>query len=92
MAPIVSALTSTGKYSSPQEILETAYNYVVAGNPTFSSLHQAMTAKPVLEQKQAAVQKAKAAAKSISGSAGSGTPRMEVKNIRDNLRRRMAGE
>jgi hypothetical protein len=92
MAPIVSALTSTGKYSSPEEILETAYNYVVAGNPTFSSLNQAMTARPAIEQKQAAVQKAKAASRSISGSAGSGTPRMQIKDIRDNLRRRMSGE
>ena len=89
MAPIVSALSSTGKYSSPEEILETAYNYVVAGNPTFSSLHQAMIAKPVIEQKQAAAQKAKAASKSISGSAGSGTPRMQIKSLRDNLRHRL---
>jgi hypothetical protein len=92
MAPIVSALSSTGRYSSPEEILETAYNYVVNGNPTFSSIHQAMTARPVIEQKQVAVQKAKAASRSITGSAGSGTPRIEAKNMRDNLRRRMTGE
>lgn len=92
MAPIVQALSSTGKYSSPEEILNTAYNYVVAGNPTFSALNSAMSAKPVIEQKVAAAQKAKAASKSISGSAGSGTPRMEIKNIRDNLRRRMSGD
>jgi hypothetical protein len=92
MAPIVQALSSTGKYSSPEEILNTAYNYVVAGNPTFSALNSAMSAKPVIDQKVAAAQKAKAASKSISGSAGSGTPRMEVKNIRDNLRRRMTGD
>ena len=92
MAPIVQALTSTGRYSSPEEILETAYNYVVAGNPNFSSIHQAMTAGPVIEQKQAVVQKAKAASRSITGSAGSGTPRIESKNLRDNLRRRMSGD
>jgi len=92
MAPIVQALSSTGKYSSPEEILNTAYNYVVAGNPTFSALNSAMSAKPVIDQKVAAAQKAKAASKSISGSAGSGTPRMEVKNLRDNLRRRMSGD
>lgn len=92
MAPIVQALSSTGRYSSPEEILNTAYNYVVAGNPTFSALNSAMSAKPAIEQKVAAAQKAKAASKSISGSAGSGTPRMEVKNLRDNLRRRMSGD
>lgn len=92
MAPIVQALSSTGRYSSPEEILNTAYNYVVAGNPTFSSLNSAMTAKPVLEQKVAAAQKAKAASKSITGSAGSGTPRAQIKDIRDNLRRRMSGD
>lgn len=92
MAPIVQALTSTGRYSSPEEILETAYNYVVAGNPTFSSLNKAMTARPDIEQKQAAVQKAKAASRSISGSAGSGTPKINIKNMRDNLQRRLTGD
>ena len=92
MAPIVSALTSTGKYSSPQEILETAYNYVVAGNPTFSGLNQAMTAKVVMDQKQAVVQRAKSASRSISGSAGSGTPKVVSKDLRDNLRRRFGGD
>lgn len=92
MAPIVSALTGTGKYSSPEEILETAYNYVVAGNPTFSSLNSAMTAKVVMDQKQAVVQKAKSASRSISGSAGSGTPKVVSKDLRDNLRRRFGGD
>jgi hypothetical protein len=92
MAPIVSALTGTGKYSSPEEILETAYNYVVAGNPTFSSLNQAMTAKVVMDQKYAVVQKAKSASRSISGSAGSGTPKVVSKDLRDNLRRRFGGD
>ena len=92
MAPIVSALTNTGRYSSPKEILETAYNYVVNGNPTFSSIHQAMSAKPGIEQKQAAAQRARAASLSISGSAGSGTPRISTKNMRDNLARRMSGD
>ena len=92
MAPIVAALTSTGKYSGPEQILETAYNYVIAGNPTFSSLNQAMAAKAVLDTKQAAAEKAKAASRSITGSPGSGTPRVQTKDIRDNLRRRMTGE
>ena len=92
MAPIVQALSSTGRYSSPEEILETAYNYVVAGNPTFSSLHNAMTAKPRIEQQTAEAKKAQAASTSISGSAGSGTPRLQVKDLRDNLRRRMSGD
>ena len=92
MAPVVSGLASTGRYSSPEEILETAYNYVVAGNPTFSSINNAVAAKSVAEQKQAVAQKAKAASRSITGSAGSGTPRIQVKDMRDNLRRRMSGE
>lgn len=91
MAPIVQALTSSGRYTSPDQVLETAYNYVVNGNPTFSSLVSKMTAGPVIQQQQATVQKAKQAAKSISGSAGSGTPRVVSKDLRDNLRRRLAG-
>jgi hypothetical protein len=51
-----------------------------------------MAAKPVIEQQQAVVQKAKQAAKSISGSAGSGTPRIQSKSLGDNLRRRFIGE
>lgn len=92
MAPVVQALNATGRYSSPEQVLETAYNYVVNGNPTFSGLNQKMTAKPVIEQQQQAVAKAKQAAKSISGSAGSGSPRIVTKNLRDNLQRRMGGE
>jgi len=91
MAPIVKALTDTGRYNSPEEILETAYNYVINGNPTYSSLVSKMTAKPVIQEQKAAVQKAKAASRSISGSPGSGTPRIEAKDLRDNLRRRLLG-
>jgi len=92
MAPVVQALTQTGRYSSPEEILETAYNYVVNGNPVFSGLMQKLQAKPVIQQQMQVVQKAKQAAKSISGSAGSGTPRVVTKDIRDNLRRRLGGD
>jgi hypothetical protein len=92
MAPVVQALNATGRYSSPEQVLETAYNYVVNGNPTFSGLVQKMTAKPVIQQQQAVAQKAKQAAKSISGSAGSGTPRVQSKSLGDNLRRRFIGE
>jgi len=92
MAPVVQALTSTGRYSSAEEILETAYNYVVNGNPTFSSLNSRMAAQSAMEKEAAKVQKAKAASKSVTGSAGSGTPRIASKDIRDNLRRRMVGE
>lgn len=92
MAPIVQALTGTGRYSNPEEILETAYNYVINGNPVYSSLIQKMTAKPAIQQTQAVAQKAKAASKSISGSPGSGTPRVQVKDLRENLRRRLVGD
>ena len=92
MAPVVQALNATGRYTSPEQVLETAYNYVVNGNPTFSGLVQKMTAKSAVEQQQQVVQKAKQAAKSISGSAGSGSPRIVAKSLRDNLQRRMGGE
>ena len=92
MAPVVQALATTGRYSSTDEILETAYNYVVNGNPTFASIAQKLQTTPVIQQQQVATQKAKAASKSISGSAGSGTPRIVTKDIRDNLRRRLSGD
>lgn len=92
MAPVVQALNATGRYSSPDQVLETAYNYVVNGNPTFSSLVSKMTAGQAIQQQQATVQKAKQAAKSISGSAGSGSPRIVAKSLRENLQRRMSGE
>lgn len=92
MTPVVAALTSTGKYSSPEEILETAYNYVINGNPTYSSVARTMTAKTGIKEQQAAVAKAKAASRSISGSPGSGTPKIQAKNLRDNLQRRLSGD
>lgn len=91
MAPVVQALNQTGRYTSPEQVLETAYNYVVNGNPTFSGLVQKMTAKSQIQQQQQVVQKAKQAAKSITGSAGSGSPRIQAKDLRDNLQRRMTG-
>lgn len=89
MAPIVAALANNGQ--SPQEILETAYNYVTKGNPTFSALTQKLEAPQVVEQKVREAQKAKAATKSITGSAGSGSPRLQTKDIRTNLQRRFYG-
>lgn len=89
MAPIVSALSQQG--GNPQDILETAYNYVTKGNPTFAALTQRLEAPAQVEQKVRQAQKAKAATKSISGGTGSGTPRLQTKDLRDNLRRRYNG-
>lgn len=89
MAPIVQALAGNGQ--SPQEILETAYNYVTKGNPTFSALAQQLEAPQVVETKAREAEKAKRATKSISGSAGSGTPRIQTSDLRDNLRRNFYG-
>lgn len=92
MAPVVAALTSTGRYNSPGEILETAYNYVVNGNPVFSNLVNKMVAKPQIDQQTAAAQRAKQAAKGITGSTGTGNPRLEIRDLRENLRRRLAAD
>jgi hypothetical protein len=89
MAPIVAALTQQG--GNPQDILETAYNYVTKGNPTFAALTQRLEAPAVVEQKVRQAQKAKAATKSISGGTGSGSPRMQTKDLRTNLQRRFNG-
>ena len=90
MAPIVAALSERG--GTPQEILETAYNYVTKGNPTFAGLSAKLEAPVNVEQKVRAAQKAKSATKSISGSTGSGTPALKAKNLRENLQRRFGGE
>ncbi len=89
MAPIVAALTQQG--GNPQDILETAYNYVTKGNPTFAALTQRLEAPAVVEQKVRQAQKAKAATKSISGGTGSGSPRLQTKDLRTNLQRRFNG-
>jgi DNA-binding protein H-NS len=90
MAPIVQALNAQGGRSS-QEILETAYNYVVKGDPMFSDLERKLTAPREIRTKQAQTAKAKAASRSISGSVGSASPKVQVKDIRENLRRRLQG-
>lgn len=89
MEPIVAALSARG--GNPQEILETAYNYVTKGNPTFSALNAKFEAPQVVEKTIRETQKAKSASRSISGSAGSGTPRLKATSLRDNLQRRFSG-
>lgn len=89
MEPIVAALSAKG--GNPQEILETAYNYVTKGNPTFSALNAKFEAPQVVEKTIRETQKAKSASRSISGSAGSGTPRLKATSLRDNLQRRFSG-
>lgn len=92
MIPIVQALGATGKYSSPEEILETAYNYVINGNPNYSGLAQKMAAGSRVQQQQQVAQQAKAAARSITGSPGTGTPRVKGLSFKENLERRLTGE
>ena len=90
MAPIVEALAAQG--GEPQEILEQAYIYVTKGHPTFAALAAKLEAPMAVGQKVQATQKAKSATKSISGSAGSGTPALKAKSIRENLQRRFNGD
>jgi hypothetical protein len=92
MVPIVQALGATGKYSSQQEILETAYNYVINGNPNYSGLAQRMAAGSRVQQQQQVAQQAKSAARSITGSPGTGTPRVKGLSFKENLERRLTGE
>lgn len=89
MAPVVQALAQQG--GSPQEILETAYNYVVKGDPVFSDLANKLAAADGFKSRKTETARAKKASRSISGSVGSGSPRMSVKDIRENLRRRLNG-
>ena len=90
MAPVVQALNAQGGRSS-QDILETAYNYVVKGDPMFAELERKLTATKDIKAQQAVTAKAKAASKTISGSVGSASPQVKVKDIRENLRRRLNG-
>lgn len=90
MAPVVAALTQQGG-SSQVEILETAYNYVVNGDPVFSDLAKKLDAAQTINTQTNKTAKAKHASRSISGSVGSGSPRMAIKDIRENLRRRLNG-
>jgi hypothetical protein len=90
MAPIVSALTQQ-QAGSPQEILETAYNYVVKGDPVFSSLAGKLEAATQIKTQTQTVKKAKAASRAVSGSVGSGSPRLGIRDLRENLRRRLNG-
>lgn len=90
MAPVVAALTQQGG-SSQAEVLETAYNYVVNGDPVFSDLARKLDAAQKVTTQTRETAKAKHASRSISGSVGSGSPRMAIKDIRENLRRRLNG-
>ena len=86
MAPIVAGLHAANPHRPAVEKLEEAYNYVMKGHPVFSGL----SAKQEADRKEAEAQKARFASRSISGSPGSGTPKIKA-NLRDNLRRRFSG-
>jgi hypothetical protein len=90
MAPIVAALKSNSPQAPAQEILEKAYQMVIAGNPAFSDLVSKLNAKPRIEQKAAVAQKAKMARRSITGSPGSGSPKIHG-TTRDILRLKLNG-
>lgn len=90
MAPVVAALTQQGG-SSQADVLETAYNYVVNGDPVFSDLAKKLSAAQKVTTQTKETARAKHASRSISGSVGSGSPRMAIKDIRENLRRRLNG-
>jgi hypothetical protein len=90
MAPLVHAEINRGTGENAKEILERVYNYVTSTNPVFSGLVSKLNAKPMIDKKIAITNKAKAASRSISGSPGSGLPKIKT-NMRENLRLRMAG-
>lgn len=89
MAPVVMALAQQG--GSPQEVLETAYNYVVKGDPVFSDLANKLAAADEVKTRKIDTSRAKKASRSITGSIGSGSPRLAPTDIRENLRRRLNG-
>lgn len=85
LAPVVKALKSQNPNRPVQEILETAYNYVTKGNPTYSGLVSQLDAKTETEATNEKAERAIRASRSISGSPGSGTPKVKYKNLRENL-------
>lgn len=87
MAPIVAGLRLNNPSMPTKDLLETAYNYVTRGDPTFSSLVSRLDAKSDVDRMQAEATKAKAASRSISGGPGSGSPKQKSKDIRESLRR-----
>jgi hypothetical protein len=90
MVPIVKALRVSDPYAPSQEILETAYQTVLARNPNFAELANRYEGKALAESTRAKAMQAQAASRSISGGPGSGTPARNL-NFRDNLRLRMTG-
>jgi len=86
MAPIVVGLRQSNPSAPVQEILETAYNYVTKGHPTFSALASQQSARSDSERLHAEAQKAKEASRSISGGPGTGSPKVKIKDSRESLR------
>jgi hypothetical protein len=90
MAPLVKAEIDANPQRNVQEILSTVYDYVTTTNPVFSEIVNRLNAKPMIDKKTAATQKAKAASRSITGSPGSGSPKIHT-SLRENLRLRLNG-
>lgn len=89
MAPIVGALRAANPSKPLKEILEDAYQRTVRGVPLFSDLISRLDAKAEAERSTAEANRALAAARSISGGPGSGSPKTKYKNFRENLRARL---
>lgn len=86
MAPIAEALTKQNPGSDPQQILETAYNYVTRGDPRFSELTSRFEAAKQAQATRAEATAALSASRSISGGPGTGTPAIKHKTFGDALR------
>lgn len=82
MTPLIPGIMQSNPYASPQEVLEKAYNYVIAGNPQISSyLRQQEEAKT----KQAQTERLQKVTQSISGGPGSVSPTPKHKDFASNF-------
>lgn len=91
MAPIVKALKEQNGGTPPQQILETAYNYVVNGNPEFRALLDGAEKRKQIVQESERAERATRASSSVTGSPGAGSPASVPKDRRELIEAAMAG-
>jgi hypothetical protein len=91
LAPVIESLVRKNPKARPEEVLETAYNYVTKGDEKYSALLNAYNQREKAEQARAESEKAKLASKTITGGLAGSSPAKQGLSFRDELRLRVQG-
>jgi hypothetical protein len=91
LAPVIESLVRKNPKAAPEDVLETAYNYVTKGDEKYSTLLNAYNQREKAEQAKVESEKARSASKTITGGLAGSSPAKQGLSFRDELRLRVQG-